>query len=161
MAFVPAVRRLFGGLLIVAGGIADAHGIAAALALGGDIACMGTRFIATPESGVVQGHRAMIAEAGADDIIASAAMNGVPAHWLRPSVEAVGLDPRTLPSVRSPMPEGVHPWRDIWSAGQSVGLIDAVEPVPALVARLRRDFEASPAVADWRGRLAAIASGWA
>jgi len=68
MAFVPAVRRKFGGLLIVAGGIADVHGIAAALALGGDIACMGTRFIATPESGVVEGHRSMIPVVGADDM---------------------------------------------------------------------------------------------
>lgn len=47
-------RRIFDGLLIVAGGIADAHGDTASLALGGDIACMGTRFIATPESGVVE-----------------------------------------------------------------------------------------------------------
>jgi nitronate monooxygenase len=160
MAFVPAVRRMFDGLLIVAGGIADAHGIAAALALGGDIACMGTRFIATPESGVVGGHRDMIPAVGADDIIASAAMNGVPAHWMRQSIEAVGLDPRTLPDVRSPMPEGVKPWRDIWSAGQSVGLIDAVEPVAALVARLRREFEALPVGPDWRGRLARIAADW-
>src|SRR3546814_1292198 len=92
---------LFRSLLIVAGGIADAHGIAAALALGGDIACMGTRFIATPESGVVEGHRAMIPTVSADDIVASAAMNGVPAHWMRQSIEAVGLDPRTLPNIRS------------------------------------------------------------
>ncbi len=48
LAFVPAVRRIWNGLLIVAGGIADVHGIAGALALGGDIAAMGTRFIATP-----------------------------------------------------------------------------------------------------------------
>ncbi|MCM3418109.1 NAD(P)H-dependent flavin oxidoreductase [Sphingopyxis alaskensis] len=157
MAFVPAVRRRFDGLLIVAGGIADAHGIAAALALGGDIACMGTRFIATPESGVAEGHRTMIPAVGVDDIMVSAAMNGVPAHWMRPSVEAVGLDPKSLPSTRTAMPEGVRPWRDIWSAGQSAGLIDMVEPVADLVARLRRDFNALPALPDWRGRLADIA----
>lgn len=161
MAFVPAVRRIFGGLLIVAGGIADEHGIAAALALGGDIACMGTRFIATPESGVVEGHRSMIPAVGADDIFASAAMNGVPAHWMRQSVEAVGLDPKTLPSVRSLMPEGVKPWRDIWSAGQSVGLIGSVEPVADLVARLAREFAALPAIPDWRVRLAEISCDWA
>jgi len=160
MAFVPAVRQIFGGLLIVAGGIADAHGIAAALALGGDIACMGTRFIATPESGVVEGHRAMIPSVGADDIVVSAAMNGVPAHWMRPSIEAVGLDAKALPNVRSPMPEGVMPWRDIWSAGQSVGLIDKVEPVADVVARMKSDFEALPPVADWRMRLSAIEAGW-
>lgn len=161
MAFVPAVRRMFGGLLIVAGGIADAHGIAAALALGGDIACMGTRFIATPESGVVEGHRSMIPTVNADDIVASAAMNGVPAHWMRQSIEAVGLDAKTLPATRSPMPEGVMPWRDIWSAGQSVGLIDQVEPVAELVARLKGEFEALPAGPDWRMRLTAIEAGWA
>lgn len=160
MAFVPAVRRMFDGLLIVAGGIADAHGIAAALALGGDIACMGTRFIATPESGVVDGHRMMIPAVGADDIIVSAAMNGVPAHWMRPSIEAVGLDAATLPAVRSEMPEGVKPWRDIWSAGQSVGLIDSVEPVAELVARLRADFAALPALLDWRARLASRTAAW-
>lgn len=160
MTFVPAVRRRFDGLLIVAGGIADAHGIAAALALGGDIACMGTRFIATPESGVADGHRTMIPAVGADDIMVSAAMNGVPAHWMRPSVEAVGLDPKLLPSTRTAMPEGIKPWRDIWSAGQSVGLIDAVEPVADLVARLRRDFNDLPVLPDWRGRLTDIAATW-
>ena len=161
MAFVPAVRRMFDGLLIVAGGIADAHGMAASLALGGDIACMGTRFIATPESGVVEGHRAMIPKVGADDIMVSAAMNGVPAHWIRQSVERVGLDPGTLPDVRTDMPEGVKPWRDIWSAGQSVGLIDRVEPVAQLVARLQGEFGALPAVPDWRPRLSALEARWA
>lgn len=160
MAFVPAVRRVFDGLLIVAGGIADAHGIAASLALGGDIACMGTRFIATPESGVVEGHRAMIPAVSADDIVASAAMNGVPAHWMRQSIEAAGLDAKSLPNVRSPMPEGVMPWRDIWSAGQSAGLIDAVEPVADLVARLKREYAALPATPDWRARLAAVTADW-
>ena len=161
MAFVPAVRRIYAGLLIVAGGIADARGMAAALALGGDLACMGTRFIATPESGVVDGHRAMIAQAGVDDIVASSAMNGIPAHWLRDSIKQVGLDPRTLPSVRTSMPDGVKPWRDIWSAGQSVGQIDRIEPVADVVAGLGRDFAALVPEQGWRTRLAAIEQGWA
>ena len=156
LAFVPAVRRIWNGLLIVAGGIADIHGIAGALALGGDIAAMGTRFIATPESGVVDGHRRMIPEEGMDDIIASAAMNGVPAHWMKSSVERVGLDPKTLPPARTEMPEGVMPWRDIWSAGQSVGLIDAVEPVADLVERFTIEFGGLLSVPDWRGRLARL-----
>jgi nitronate monooxygenase len=156
LAFVPAVRRIWGGLLIVAGGIADVHGMAGALALGGDIAAMGTRFIATPESGVVEGHRAMIPNEGMDNIIASAAMNGVPAHWMKSSLEAVGLDLKTLPDMITPMPEGVMAWRDIWSAGQSVGLIDAVEPVAVLVERLAQEFEQLSAVPDWRARLAKL-----
>jgi nitronate monooxygenase len=156
LAFVPAVRRIWGGLLIVAGGIADVHGMAGALALGGDIAAMGTRFIATPESGVVEGHRAMIPNEGMDNIIASAAMNGVPAHWMKSSLEQVGLDPKTLPDTITAMPEGVMAWRDIWSAGQSVGLIDAVEPVAALVDRLAQEFEQLAHVPNWRARLAQL-----
>lgn len=154
MAFVPAVRRMYDGPIIVAGGIADASGIAAALALGGDIACMGTRFIATPESGVVAGHRDMIAQSGVDDIVIASAMNGVPANWMEPSIAAVGLDHRQLPKERTAMPDGVQAWRDIWSAGQSVGLIDEVEAVDQLVRRLASEFEALDFRCDWRARLA-------
>ncbi|MEO5597320.1 MAG: nitronate monooxygenase [Novosphingobium sp.] len=85
MAFVPALRRIWDGFLIVAGGIADARGIAGALALGGDIACMGTRFIATPESGVVEGHRQdRAARHGPDHVIGGD-------EW-RPSQLDTGLD---------------------------------------------------------------------
>ena len=161
MAFVPAVRRIFDGLLIVAGGIADARGIAGALALGGDIACMGTRFIATPESGVAEGHRAMIPLVGIDRILVSAAMNGVPANWIRDSLESAGLNVATLPATRTAMPEGVKPWRDLYSAGQSVGLIDRVEPVAELVVRLRGEYAAVDPGRDWRGRLAAVEADWA
>lgn len=156
-AFIPAIRRIFDGLLIAAGGIADAPGIAAALTLGADLACMGTRFIATPESGVVSGHRAMIADTGIDGIMVSAAMNGVPANWMTASVAAAGLDPGALPATRTAMP--ARPWRDIWSAGQSVALIDDVVPVATLVNRLADEF-APLAHSDWRGRLAQIEQHW-
>lgn len=155
-AFVPAVRRMFDGPLIVAGGIADGLGIAGALALGADIACMGTRFIATPESGVPDGHRAMIPETRIDEIVVSSAMNGVPANWMRRSIEQVGLDHKTLPQERTEMPEGVMPWRDIWSAGQSVGLIENVMPVAELVDQLTAEFEAVYPAKDWRRRLSSL-----
>ncbi|HVR91982.1 MAG TPA: nitronate monooxygenase [Novosphingobium sp.] len=160
LAFVPAVRRIWDGLLIVAGGIADARAMAGALALGGDIACMGTRFIATPESGAVDGHRQMIPRAGIDRIVTSSAMNGVPANWIRDSLEEVGLDAAQLAGGRIEMPDGVRPWRDTFSAGQSVGLIDAVEPVAALVARLGQEFAALVPQSRWRERLAAIEASW-
>ena len=160
MAFVPAVRRIWPGLLIVAGGIADVRGIAGALALGGDIACMGTRFIATPESGVVEGHRAMIPGVGIDRIVTSAAMNGMPANWIRDSLEQAGLDVDGLPDHRTAMPEGVRPWRDLYSAGQSVGLIDRVEPVAELVARLAEEFAALCPDSRWRERIATIEAEW-
>lgn len=161
MAFVPAVRRIWPGLLIVAGGIADAAGMAGALALGGDVACMGTRFIATPESGVVDGHREMIPRAGIESIVTSSAMNGVPANWIAESLREVGLSPEQLAGGRIEMPEGVRAWRDTYSAGQSVGLIDRVEPVADLAARLAAEFAALVPGEGWRERLAEIEAEWA
>lgn len=160
-AFVPAVRREWPGLLIVGGGIADGRGIAAAMALGAHMACLGTRFIATPESAVRQQHRDMILAAGMDRIVVSAAMNGVPANWIADSIEQAGLAIADLPAHRTPMPDGVKPWRDIFSAGHSVGLIDRELPVASLVTELAAQFaEASPG-APWRTRLADIANNWA
>lgn len=159
-AFVPAVRRIYDGLLIVAGGIADAAGMAGALALGGDIACMGTRFIATPESGVAEGHRAMIERAGIDRIVVSSAMNGVPANWIRDSLDEAGLGDEDIRGPKIPLPEGVRAWRDIYSAGQSVALIERIEPVADLAARLTTEFAAAAPWSRWRERLAEIDRQW-
>ncbi len=158
-AFVPAMRARFDGLLLAGGGLATGAGITGALALGADLAVMGTRFIATHESGAVEGHKQMITQVGMEDILASDAMNGIPAHWIRQSVAAAGLDPDNLPPRRGPlrgaeMPEGVRPWRDIWSAGHSAGLIDEVTSAAAVVDRLIAEFEAAPSPRDWRARLA-------
>jgi nitronate monooxygenase len=159
-AFVPAVRQFWDGLLIVAGGIADARGLRGALALGADLACMGTRFIATPESGVVQAHRDMIVAAGMEQIVGSAALNGVEANWIDLSLEAAGLDPRNLPPERVCLPGGLKAWRDVFSAGQSVSLIAAEQPVADLVCTLADDFTRLGGYPGWRERLAAITEGW-
>lgn len=158
-AFIPAVRARYDGLIVAGGGIANAAGIAAALALGADLACMGTRFIATTESGALDGHKAMIAAAGIADIVPSDAINGIEANWIRQSLVRVGLDPDAMPPKRGPlrgaqMPEGVRPWRDVWSAGHSAGLIDDVLSVAELVDWLAADFGVS--ALGWRARLAAI-----
>lgn len=159
-AFVPAVRQFWDGLLIVAGGIADARGMRGALALGADLACMGTRFIATPESGVVQAHRDMIVAAAMEQIVGSAALNGVEANWIASSLEAAGLDPRNLPSERVRLPGGLKVWRDVFSAGQSVSLIAAEQPVADLVLAIAHDFAGLGGYRGWRARLAIIAKGW-
>ncbi|MDB5447535.1 MAG: hypothetical protein JWQ97_2852 [Phenylobacterium sp.] len=164
-AFVPKVRSMYDGLLLAGGGIANGAGIAGALALGADLAVMGTRFIATRESGALEGHKQMITTTNMEDIILSDVMNGIPAHWIRQSVMAAGLDPENMPPKRGPlrgaqMPEGVRPWRDIWSAGHSAGLIEEVLTTADLVERLIAEFAETVTPQDWRARLQARA-GWA
>jgi nitronate monooxygenase len=161
-AFVPKIRAMFDGVIILAGGIATGAGIAAALALGADLACMGTRFIATPESAAAEEHKQLIAHVDIDDILVSTALTDVPAHWIRQSIAAAGLDPDALPArlSRADLPNGARVWRDIWSAGQSVGLIEDVLPVATVVSRLVDEFEAVQASSTWQKTLANRASAW-
>ena len=46
------------------------------------------------------------------------------------------------------MPAGKTPWRDIWSGGQGVGLIDDVPTVAELIPRLQREYLAACAIPD-------------
>ncbi len=68
MALLPAVRDAVGDLpLVAAGGIAEGRCAAAALVLGADAICMGTRLIATPECLAHEDYKRRILDSGADD----------------------------------------------------------------------------------------------
>src|SRR5919202_4527145 len=70
MALVPAVVDAVAPLPgIVAGGIADGRGIAAALMLGADGVWLGTRFVATPESGFPEAKKQRVLAAGMADTV--------------------------------------------------------------------------------------------
>ncbi|MGQ9675096.1 MAG: NAD(P)H-dependent flavin oxidoreductase [Chloroflexota bacterium] len=67
MALVPSVVDSVKVPVVAAGGIADARGVAAALALGAEGVQIGTRFIATTECSARQGHKeAVLAAQDAD-----------------------------------------------------------------------------------------------
>lgn len=148
-AFVSAVRQFFDGLVIVGGGIADGAGVAGAIACGADLVYMGTRFIATAESMAPPAYKQMLVDAGTEDVVISDRITGTPASWLVPSLRAAGIDLSALPekvernynSNRSI--EESKRWKDLWAAGQGVGLISAVEPVGAVVARLENEYLAA------------------
>ncbi len=158
-AFLPRIRGMFGGTIMLAGGIADGAGIAAALALGADLVAMGTRFIATTESGAPAGHKSMLVSAGAEDVLFTDAIAGMPASFLAPSMRAAGLDPAGLPPPfalhRPNLPEGVKAWKTIWSGGHSTALIQDIPSVAGLVARLCTEFDAARHPAGWRTGLQA------
>lgn len=157
-SFLPQVRQIFDGTIMLAGGIADGNGIAAALALGADLVVMGTRFIATKESGTFPPHKQMLVDARSEDVLFTDAIAGMPASFLRPSMIAHGLDPDNLPPPRGlhrpDLPEGIKAWKNIWSGGHSTGLINDVPSVAELVARLQEEFESARQPHDWRAALA-------
>lgn len=152
LAFVPKVRAIFDGVIVMAGAIGSGAAIRAAEVLGADLAYLGTRFIATRESSAPDAYKAMLVEGGVTDVIYTKGVNGLPASWLKASLRSVGLDPDNLfiPEGRSTdhLPEGKTPWRDIWSGGQGIGLIDDIPDVAELVARLRQEYAEACAIPD-------------
>lgn len=153
LAFVPQVRSFFGGTIVMAGAISTGAAVRAAEVLGADLAYMGTRFIAARESDAPAAYKAMLVEGGAADVTYTRGVNGMPASWLKASLRDIGLDPENLfiPEARSTehLPEGKTPWRNIWSAGQGIALIDDIPLVADLVAQLRSEYAAACAVAAW------------
>lgn len=146
-AFVPAVRRMFDGIIQLAGAAADGRGIAAAQMLGADMVCMGTRFIATRESGAPEGHKQMLAEVDLSDVMLTERITGLPANFLRSSIRANGLDPDALPPPlskrRGDIPADIVPWSMVWSGGHSLALIDHVPSVAELVDEMEADYHAA------------------
>src|SRR3546814_13398248 len=74
----------------------------------------------------------------------------MPASWLKGSLRRMGLDPENLPPPPgvSELPEGKTPWRDVWSGGQGVGLIDDIPTVAELVRRLQGEYLAACGIPD-------------
>ncbi|WP_281982493.1 NAD(P)H-dependent flavin oxidoreductase [Thalassorhabdomicrobium marinisediminis] len=146
-AFVDEVRRFFDGPVIVAGGISSGAGIHGALALGADLAYMGTRFLAARESDAVAGFKQMVAECSFDDILCTDAITGALANKLRPSIVAAGIDPDSLQSGKafdlSALEGSVNTWKDLWSAGHGLGAVTGSEPVGEIIATLKDEFAAA------------------
>jgi nitronate monooxygenase len=148
LAFIPRVRAMFDGTIVMAGCVSNGAAIRAAEILGADLAYLGTRFIATEESNAAPEYKAMLVSQSARDLIFTPKVAGTAANWLKASLARVGLDPDKLPEPgpdgrRGPLPDGARPWATIWSAGQGIELIDDIPSAAELIFRLRREYVAA------------------
>lgn len=146
-ALLGEIRRIFDGPVVLAGAISRGQDIAAALAMGADFAYMGTRFIASEEASALPAYKQAILDAQAQDILYTPWFTGIPGSYLKSSIRAAGLDPDELTATQVDgdrfRSTGRKAWKDIWSAGQGVGNIDAILPVDEIVRQLKADYEAS------------------
>jgi nitronate monooxygenase len=137
------------GPLALSGAIASGDAILAAQAMGADFAYIGSRWLATKESNVSDAYRDAIVESKAADVVYTNLFTGVHGNYLKKSIVNAGLDPEALPeSDKSKMSFGsgsAKAWRDIWGAGQGVGLMEDVPTVADMVARLKAEYEAARA----------------
>jgi nitronate monooxygenase len=144
-ALVGEVRKFFDGPIALSGAIATGDAILAAQAMGADFAYIGSRWLATRESNVSEAYRDAIVDSSAADVVYTNLFTGVHGNYLKKSIVAAGLDPDNLPvSDKSKMSFGsgsAKAWRDIWGAGQGVGLMEDVPTVAEMVERLKEQYQ--------------------
>ena len=144
--------------VVASGGIANGRGLAAAIAAGAAACRMGTRFIVTPESGAHPTYKDAIVRADGDGtVLTDAFRTGWPdsvadSRVLRSAFErnaslpdgatvaTVRIGPTTLDVPRFGfVPPAADAEGDIEAmpmyAGESAGLVDAIEPAAEIVTR--------------------------
>ena len=149
MPFIAEIKKFFHKTILLSGCISNGQDIASALQMGADIAYMGTRFINTKESKAPENYRKMIIESGANDIVYTAAISGVSANFLRPSLEAMGITEEMLKTTKkidfgnelSAMEKEAKAWSTIWSAGQGVTNISDNPTVKSLIENMKNEFK--------------------
>ncbi|MEW2920455.1 nitronate monooxygenase [Muricauda sp. ANG21] len=146
MSLVTEVKKIFNKTIILSGCISTGRDIASAMQMGADLAYMGTRFINTEESKATDEYRKMIIEAGANDVVYTAAISGVHANFLAASLNAAGISEEDLKKDHKidfgkELDTEAKAWKTIWSAGQGVTAIDNVLPISTLVAQLKAEFK--------------------
>lgn len=140
-ALVAEIRSFFAGTIALSGCISTGAHVAAALAMGADMAYMGTRFLATKEALVSPAQKEMTAAASSSDIVYTPNISGVAANFLRPSIVAAGLDPSNLAAHGAlDMENEAKAWKNIWSAGQGVAAFDDIPATADLCARLEVEY---------------------
>ena len=159
MVLVPSVVDVAGDVpVIAAGGIADGRGIAAALMLGAQGACLGTRFLATREMSIADDWKHRIVAASATDAVkvpdADRVMppftlpqigrRNAPRALRTPLIDQLESDPSSVdPAVLGPQivaavrANGGHDL--IPFTGQSASLVHDIVPAAALLTRLVAD----------------------
>lgn len=150
-ALIAEIRQFFDKTLLLAGCLNQGHEVLAAQLLGADLAYLGTRLIATQENAASAAYKQMILDAKAADIIHTPAVSGVPASFMRQSLELAGYDLKQLQNKGEvnygeklkPMDEEAKAWKTVWSAGQGVGNINDLPSVEQLIARLDSEYRAA------------------
>ena len=152
-ALVGEVRKVFQGPIVLSGAISNGSSILAAQAMGADFAYMGTRFIASQEAHASSAYKNAIVQAQAADIVYTDYFTGILGNYIKQSIENAGLDPNNLPAgdpgafakLSQENKDGAasKAWKDIWGAGQGVGLIHDIPSVAQIVDTLETEYQAA------------------
>ena len=152
-ALLRETREWYDGTILLSGAISDGYSVASALAMGADLAYVGTRFIATQESEAEDEYKQMLIDSSAKDVVYTNYFSGVHGNYLSPSVIKSGMDPDNLPEAdktkmnfNSGGNAAKKVWKDIKGCGQGLSPIKDSPAVADLVENMKKEFaEASKA----------------
>lgn len=162
LVLIPYLKRHLKIPVVAAGGISTGAQLAAALALGASAVQIGTRFIASQEAKVDENYKKAILNADPEDIILTKKISGTPLSVIKTSyVEKMGTElswveqkliknPKTKKYMRmlrnwigsESLRKAItgHTYKEVWSAGQGVGLIDEILPAQEIVQKLVKEY---------------------
>jgi nitronate monooxygenase len=167
LVLIPWLKSRLKIPVVAAGGISHGSGLAACLALGADAVSVGTRFIACKEAKIDEAYKQAVVNATPEDIVMTMRVSGTPAAVIRtPYIEKTGTD---LPWAVKALKENrytkkyavplIHlmgmraldeaankpTWKTVWSAGQSVGLVNEILGVREILSKMIREYEEAKA----------------
>lgn len=165
LVLIPWLKTELQIPIIAAGGIAHGSMIAACLALGAAGVSVGTRFIASREAQVDASYKEAIVKSTPEDIVMTTRVSGTPAAVINtPYVQKLGTE---LPWAMKILKDNkmtkkymvplIHlmgmksleeaaskpTWKTVWTAGQSVGLVDDILSVREIYAKLINEYDDS------------------
>ncbi len=162
LVLLPYLKKHVNLPIVAAGGIATGEQIAACLLLGASAVQIGTRFIACKEAKVDDAYKQAILKAEPDDIVLTKRISGTPAAVIKTKyIEQQGLELNPLEEflMKKELTKkytkiarslwGAYllkrsakstSWKEVWSAGQGVGLIEDILPAAEIVQRLMREY---------------------
>ncbi len=163
VVLIPWLSKELSIPVVAAGGVADGKTMAAMLALGASGVSVGTRFIACTEAEVGDDYKKAVINASPEDIIMTTRLSGTPAAVIKtPYTEKMGSDlPWAIEVLKkNPMTKkyvvplihylgmrslegaiGKPTWKTVWSAGQSVGLIESELSCHAIIEKMIHEYK--------------------
>lgn len=144
-AFIKEIKNRFDTCVIQSGAISTGEQVLAARAAGADLAYIGTRFIATEESMANDEYKDMVVTARAEDIVYTPKVSGIPANFIRQSLEKNGIDLNDIDNpeidLGKELIDEAKAWKTIWSAGHGAGNIDNIPSVAELCKNLANEYK--------------------
>lgn len=138
-AAIPWFKEQYKVPVVAAGAIASGKVMASALALGAEGVSVGTRFIASSEAAADQDYKEAVVKAEPGDIFLTPALSGVNASIIKTKEtqefyewERSFRGKASLWFMSKLMKRGLklkrkYSWKNVWSAGQSVGQVTSIE----------------------------------